>query len=558
MAHDQDAISRLPNKDSLVVQIINSVEPGSFHEDVPDTLRIYEADENKDGHGPLRSPSVEIRDITAGVLQDSKDSSSITDSESEQSQYKCDAEQPYHLFSLKQKWSVVIIIGLAGLFSGLSSNIYFPSLNQISQELHVSSNSVSLTITSYLVVQGISPVIWGAFSDALGRRPIYIASFSVYIVANIALSFSPSFAILLIFRGLQAAGSASTVSIVRNFSIAVGPVLGGVLGNYLGFRSIFIFLLILSSLVLVTIVGFLPETMRRLAGDGHLRQKGIYQPLMYKFVKEPSYISDPEEEAASAKKSISLATFVEPLRLLTQKEIILNLIYGGVIYAIWSMVTSSTTSLFQSNFGLDETLIGLAYLPNGLGTIIGSAIVGRQMTQDYKAAEAAYIVEKQLPAEYKVPAKDLPLDFPVEKARQRSLPLFTVLFVISTGLYGFSVSSHRLSARPGWIAVPLLLQFLIAASSNAVFAMNQTLISDLCPGKGAGGTAVNNLVRCGLGAIGVSFVERMIGAMGPGPAFLTLALITVACIPLAVVTWVWGMEWRAARAQRRAKQIEKV
>lgn len=56
-------------------------------------------------------------------------------------------------------------------------------------------------------------MIWGSLSDALGRRPIYLASFLVYIIANIALSFSPNFAVLLVFRGLQAAGSASTVSI---------------------------------------------------------------------------------------------------------------------------------------------------------------------------------------------------------------------------------------------------------------------------------------------------------------------------------------------------------
>lgn len=73
--------------------------------------------------------------------------------------------------------------------------------------------AVSLTITSYLIVQGISPLIWGSLSDVLGRRPIYIYSFALYISANVALSFSPSFAVLLIFRGIQAAGSASTVSI---------------------------------------------------------------------------------------------------------------------------------------------------------------------------------------------------------------------------------------------------------------------------------------------------------------------------------------------------------
>lgn len=77
----------------------------------------------------------------------------------------------------------------------------------------MSLQDVNLTITSYLIIQGISPLIWGSLSDALGRRPIYIASFTVYIIANIALSFSPNFAVLLLFRGLQAAGSASTVSI---------------------------------------------------------------------------------------------------------------------------------------------------------------------------------------------------------------------------------------------------------------------------------------------------------------------------------------------------------
>jgi hypothetical protein len=40
-------------------------------------------------------------------------------------------EKPYHVYSSKQKWAVVVLIGVAGLFSGLSSNIYFPSLDAI-------------------------------------------------------------------------------------------------------------------------------------------------------------------------------------------------------------------------------------------------------------------------------------------------------------------------------------------------------------------------------------------------------------------------------------------
>jgi MFS family permease len=105
--------------------------------------------------------------------------------------------------------------------------------------------------------------------------------------------------VLLLFRALQAAGSASTVSngngviqditpssergsfmsfyqAVRNFSIAGGPIISGILTKFLGFRSIFIFLLILSSITVLAIVIFLPETLRIIAGDGSLRLAGIY------------------------------------------------------------------------------------------------------------------------------------------------------------------------------------------------------------------------------------------------------------------------------------------
>ncbi len=45
-------------------------------------------------------------------------------------------EKLYHVFSQRQKWFLIIIIGVAGMFSGLSSNIYFPSLNIIARASH--------------------------------------------------------------------------------------------------------------------------------------------------------------------------------------------------------------------------------------------------------------------------------------------------------------------------------------------------------------------------------------------------------------------------------------
>ncbi|KAJ8128916.1 hypothetical protein O1611_g4717 [Lasiodiplodia mahajangana] len=479
-------------------------------------------------------------------------------------------QECYHIFTRRQKWNLVLVIGTAGLFSGLSSNIYFPAEDQIAHDLAVSLSLVSLTITSYLIIQGIFPVFWGALADTIGRRPIYIASFAVYIISNIVLSFSPNYAVLLLFRGLQSAGSASTVSIGNGViqditplaerggvhqllpgDIAVGPVLGGGLSNSLGFRSIFVFLLIISVVVLAVIVFILPETLRSIAGNGSYRLAGIYQPLIRYCTKEPEYIQDPP--LGQVRKKINARTFIDPLKLLTEKDILLQLIFGGVIYTIWSMVTSTTTGLFKASFGLNEFLIGLCFLANGSGTIIGSAIIGKLMMLDFKSAEEEYKAWKGLPADYEIPPKDLPIDFSIERARLRHLPWITVLFIVSVELYGLSVEPSPLISKPGWIAVPLLLQFLIAATSNAVFAMNQTIVSDLCPGRGAGATAINNLVRCELGAVGVSVAQILIDMFGPAWAFLGLALFTVACTPTAILTWMYGSTWRAARMRRQGK-----
>jgi MFS family permease len=326
------------------------------------------------------------------------------------------------------------------------------------------------------------------------------------------------------------------------------------LANYLGFHSIFMFLLILSSLTLVSLVVFLPETMRSIAGNGSTRLGGIYRPLIESFGVKSKYhthgaLKNPR------KTSVNLETFTAPLKLLIQKDILTNLLFGGVVYAIWSMVTSSTTGLFKDRFHLDETMIGLAYLPNGLGTIAGSAVVAKLMTRDFRACENAYKADKGLPSDYTIPTKAIPADFPIEHARLRNLWWIVSLFIASIMGYGFALGGgvpRSVSSRAGYIAIPLALQFIIAATSNAVFAANQTLVSDLCPGKGASATAINNLVRCTLGAVGVAIIDIMIAKLGPEYAFLTLAIFMACCAPLAVLTWFFGQRWRGKRSVSKA------
>ncbi|KHN95240.1 Major facilitator superfamily domain, general substrate transporter [Metarhizium album ARSEF 1941] len=485
-----------------------------------------------------------------------------------------DDDAPFGVLSSRQKWFIIVTIGVAGLCSGLSPNVYLPALSAIAKDLKVSLGDVSSTTTSYLVVQSISPLLWGCLSDTLGRRPIYIYSLSINIVANIVLSLSPNYPVLLVFRGVQAAGSASTTSIgsgviqdiaspgergaflgsyqaIRNFSIAVGPVIGGLLTDFLGYRSVFVFLLIVSVFVLATIVTLLPETLRIISGNGSLWLSGIHQPLIRRLVQNKGETEEPGHGGPTPK--VTVATFLKPLALVGEKDVLISLVLGGTVYTVWSMVVASTTGLFRDLFHLNDLLLGLALLPNGFGAIVGSAAAGKLMTRDFARCERIYLEANPSAASPSRNDKDLPPNFPIEHVRLRHVPWISALFTTATALYGLTVlpaAQLSIVARPGWITAPLVLQFLIAATSNAIFATNATLVADLCPDLGAGATAIGNLVHCAMGALGIALVDSMPGALGGAAMFLGLGLLTVGVGALVYVELMWGMQWRNQRLRR--------
>jgi MFS family permease len=149
-------------------------------------------------------------------------------------------DPPYHILSKKQKWNLVVFVSMAGAFSPLSSNIYFPAIDTISTDLGVSATLVALTITVYMVAQGIAPSVFGTFSDTCGRRLTFTISLTIYTVANLALAFTSSYPMLMVLRGLQAAGSAATISISAGViaDIACPGERGGFMGTNAGVRYV--------------------------------------------------------------------------------------------------------------------------------------------------------------------------------------------------------------------------------------------------------------------------------------------------------------------------------
>lgn len=323
------------------------------------------------------------------------------------------------------------------------------------------------------------------------------------------------------------------------FGQAIGPVFGGIISQYLGYHAIFWFLFGGGAFALIFLVVFLPETLRPIAGNGTLCLKGIHRPLYYKFTPSQEHLI---ERNLPLKKNFTPSMIFTPFQLLLEKDVFAIIVFGSIVYAIWSMVTSSTTALFQARFGLSDLQVGLVFLPNGVASMLGSYLTGKLSKHDWAIMERRYRAENGIPASAVLRRKDL-VDFPFARTRLRSIWWLLVVFVLTTALYGFSLSLNI-------IALPLILQFAISYTANSIFALNSTLVVDLFPRASASATAVNNLVRCLVGAGGVAVVQLIIDAIGAGPTFAMWSGVTALVTPLLLLQWRNGTRWAIERNER--------
>ncbi|KAL1849447.1 hypothetical protein Plec18167_006559 [Paecilomyces lecythidis] len=429
-----------------------------------------------------------------------------------------------------------------------------------------------------MVVQGIAPSFWGPWSDIYGRRVIFIGTLAVYASANLALAFTVNYPMLLVLRGVQAAGSAATISIatgviadiakpserggfigtnsgLRMIGQALGPVLGGILNGVWGFRSIFWFLFVLSILVLVALLVFLPETHRAIAGNGSIPLHGIHKPFIYWVIPKPTeWVGSPATAQARKPTSLIFKSVLTPFKQFLEKDVSLLLAWGALIYAVWSMVTSSTTTVLKNEFpSLTDVELGLCFLPNGIGCVLGSISTGRLMDRNFRKVAKLYRRQHQIPEDAEIKGDKA---FPYERARLSPMPYLSVVFIIVVALYGASYELNDVNRKAvANLLISLALQFLIAFTATAIFSINSAMMVDCFPSGGAGATAVNNLARCSLGAIGVSVVQPMIDAIRIRNTFVILSAVVALCTPMVWAEWKYGEKWRAEREKRKDPSI---
>ncbi|KAJ5190012.1 Major facilitator superfamily domain general substrate transporter [Penicillium cf. griseofulvum] len=465
--------------------------------------------------------------------------------------------EPYSVFTSTQKRLIILTAALASSFSPLSANIYYPALNSIAKDLRVSASQINLTITTYMICQGLAPMLTGSLADQAGRRPAYILCFVIYIFGNIALALQRSYPALLALRAVQSCGSSGTVALASAVAAdiitsadrgmymgfaslgnilapSIGPILGGVLSKYLGWQAIFWFLASAAGTFFVPLLLFFPETCRGIVGNGSSPAIGWNQTI-WSYLQTTTTVTSPASSVSRSR--VNFPNPCSTLRLLSRRPVGLVLFANGVVFSSYYAVTAGIPALFQKIYDLDDLGIGLCFIPAGLGSLLSATANGVLVDWNYRrarrnAGQTVHNNQKQ----------DI-IGFPIEQARlQIGVPMI-ILAAVPMIVYGV-----LMPLRPP-LLVALTVVFIICFCITAAYNVMNILIVDLCYETPATAMAANNLVRCFLGAGAAAVVNPLIKQIGLQWTYYLVSAAMALVTPILCVVYVQGWEWRKKQAE---------
>ncbi|MFF4014188.1 MFS transporter [Streptomyces sp. NPDC001843] len=191
-------------------------------------------------------------------------------------------------------------------------NVALPSMQR---DLHATTSGLQWTIDAYTLVLASLLMLAGSTADRVGRKKVFITGLTVFVAGSLLCSLAPSLDALVAFRMIQAVGGSMlnpvAMSIITNtftdpreraraigvwgavvgISMAAGPLVGGLLVESVGWRSIFWVNLPVGLAALLLTLRFVPESRapkaRRPDPVGQLLVIALFGSLTYAIIEAP-------------------------------------------------------------------------------------------------------------------------------------------------------------------------------------------------------------------------------------------------------------------------------
>lgn len=257
--------------------------------------------------------------------------------------------------------TITTLILLSGL-SALGMNIHLPSLPGMTEYFETDYRIMQLSVALYLAVNAMMQIVIGPIADKAGRRPVILWGLSLFLLATLGCIFAPTAEIFLLFRMGQsviAVGIVLSRAAVRDMyeqdkaasmlgyvtmGMAVvpmvGPAVGGILDQALGWQSNFWLLLLVGAMTIVLVYFDFGETSHKSG-----------KTLIAQFREYPELLTSPRFWGYSLACGFSSGAFFAYL--------------GGAPFVGTEV------------YGMDPATVGLYFGAPALGYFFGNFISGR-------------------------------------------------------------------------------------------------------------------------------------------------------------------------------------
>jgi len=310
------------------------------------------------------------------------------------------------------KRSVLLVATFAAFltpFMGSAVNLALPS---IGKDLNANAIELGWIISSFILSSAIFLLPFGRLADIIGRKKVFSTGIFLFTISTFLIIFThsvTSLIVLRIFQGLSSAmifgtslaiitsvfqpgerGKAMGINITAVYlGLSLGPVIGGVLTQYFGWRSIFAFLVPFGIISLILIKRKIKTEWAEASGEkfdwrGSLLYGIALASFMYGFSKLPSAIG----WICVASGLIVAVIFIIFERTISNPVFDIRLIISNRVFAfsgIAALINYSATSaigFFISMYlqylkGFDARTAGLIMISQPIAMTLLSPVAGK-------------------------------------------------------------------------------------------------------------------------------------------------------------------------------------
>jgi len=176
-----------------------------------------------------------------------------------------------------------LVLGMITFIGPLAIHLFFPAIPAVKAAFGLSDAMAQFTFSVAVFGMAFATLVYGSLADRYGRRPVLLSGLGFFLAGTVMSAAAATVPLLVAGRLVQAVGAGCGVTLVRTIArdaygserlvqaIAyltmfyalgpmVSPVVGGVLVDMLGWRSVFAFALLAGAVITASAYWVIYET----------------------------------------------------------------------------------------------------------------------------------------------------------------------------------------------------------------------------------------------------------------------------------------------------------